>query len=328
MSPRLASLELALVAAIGFAAATSVYLAIAWPWLRERLAPMHPALRARVAWLAAIAPGALPVLLVALCFVPGLLAAAGLADDHCTQHPEHAHLCLMHASLPLTRTGIALLVCAAALVAAAIIPEVVSVVRTRRWLARLPRQTSPLGRDVEIVGSQTPFAFAAGLLRPRIHIAARLIDALPAPQLAAVIEHERAHARRRDPLLRLAARVLSLAHVPKVRRALLGELAIASEQACDAEAGRRVGDRLAVAEAILAVERLLAAAVPAPAGLMGFDGNSVAERVRALLAFEPPAPPQRVQRIAIALTGVIGLACVGPLHHLTEHLLALASRLL
>jgi len=127
---------------------------------------------------------------------------------------------------------------------------------------------------------------------------------------------------------RLAARVLSRLHLPALRRALLAELAVASEQACDAEAGHRVGDRLVVAEAILAVERLLAAAVPPPAGLASFDGNSVAGRVRALLAVELPAPPQRAYRVAAALACLFAVACVDPLHHLTEHLLALASRLL
>jgi len=327
VSARLASLELGLIAAIGFAAVTSVCLALAWPWLRARLAGVHPALRARLVWLAAIAPGALPALLVALCFVPGLLAAAGLGHDHCTHHPGHAHLCLKHASIPLTRAGMGLLALAAALLAAAIVPEVVSLVRTRRWLARLPRRAMRHADDVEVVESETPFAFAAGLLRPRTHVAARLLESLPAPQLAAVVEHERAHARRRDPLARLAARVLSRAHLPWVRRALLSELAVATEEACDAEAGRRVGDRLAVAEAILAVERLFAA-VPAPAGLTGFGGNSVAERVRALLAVEPQAPPRQGYRIAAALACALGVAGIDPLHHLTEHLLALAARLL
>ena len=284
-------------------------------------------MRARGVWLAAIAPGALPTLLVALCFLPGLLAAAGLGHDHCTQHPEHAHLCLTHASLPLTRAGAGLLALAALLLGAALAPEAASWLRTRRWLAGIAAAAG-LGPDVTIVESPAPFAFAAGWLWPRVYLTTRLVEALPSPQLAAVVAHERAHARRRDPFARLAARVLSRAHLPHVRRGLLAELALATEAACDAEAGARIGDRLAVAEAILAVERLLGAATPAPAGLTGFDGNAVAERVSALLADKPPAPPQRAWRLALGL-GLIGaLASVEPLHHLTEHLLALASRLL
>jgi beta-lactamase regulating signal transducer with metallopeptidase domain len=112
-----------------------------------------------------------------------------------------------------------------------------------------------------------------------------------------------------------------------VRRRLLRELAIASEQACDAEAGRRIGDRLRVAEAILAVERILAAAPPARAGLAGFEGTSVAQRVEALLAAEPPAPGRARFRIAAAGALALGLAFADPLHHATEHFLALVTRL-
>jgi Zn-dependent protease with chaperone function len=327
MSAQLASLALGLVAALSFAALISMGVAIAWPWLRARLAGAHPAVRARGVWLAAIAPGALPVLLVALCFLPGLLAAAGLGHDHCTQHPEHAHLCLTHASLPLTRAGAGLLALAALLLGAALAPEAASWLRTRRWLAGLTGRSSRFGRDVTLVESPAPFAFAAGWLRPRVYLTARLAEALPPPQLAAVVEHERAHARRRDPIARLVARVLSRAHLPRVRRQLLAELAFATESACDAEAGRRIGDRLAVAEAILAVERLLGASAPAPAGVTGFDGNAVVERVSALLASEPPAPPRIAWRIAFALAAIGAFASVDSLHHLTEHLLALASRL-
>ena len=200
--------------------------------------------------------------------------------------------------------------------------------RTRRWLARLPRRAQRPAPDVEVFESAAPFAFAAGLRRPRVFLAASLVEGLPGSQLAAVIEHERAHARRRDPLARLAARVLSFAHLPGLRRTLLRELAIASEQACDAEAGRRVGDRLAVAEAILAVERILSSSAPARAGIAGFEGHSVAERVRALLAAEPPALRRRALRIAAALALAAGLALADPLHHATEHFLALVTHLL
>jgi Zn-dependent protease with chaperone function len=327
MSAGLASLALGLLAGALFAAAASLGVALAWPSLRGRLARAHPALRARVVWLAAAAPTLLPALLVALCFVPGLLAAAGLGADHCVRHPEHAHLCLRHASASLTRAGAAGLAFAAVLVVVAVAPEAMRLVRTRRWLARLPRRSMAPAPDVVVFESELAFAFAAGLRRPRIHVAASLVERLPRRQLEAVLEHERAHARRRDPLARLAARVLSFAHLPALRRALLRELAIASEQACDFEAGRRLGDRLAVAEAIVCVERLLATAPATRTAIAGFDGSSVAERVRALLAAEPKAPRRGLQPFAAALLLAVGLVAADPLHHATEHLLALVTHL-
>jgi Zn-dependent protease with chaperone function len=327
MSAGLETLALGLLAGAGFAAATSLALALAWPHLRGRLARVHPALRSRVVWLAAVAPSALPALLVALCFVPGLLAAAGLASDHCDRHPDHLHLCLSHARAPLTQAGAGGLALAAILLGAAVAPELMRVWRTRRWLAGLVRRATWPACDVLVFESATPFAFAAGLRRPCVHVAASLVDALPPRQLAAVVEHERAHARRRDPLARLVARLLSRAHLPGLRRTLLHELKVASEQACDAEAGRRVGDRLAVAEAILAVERILSRAAPAPAGVAGIDGSSLGPRVRALLEAEPAPPRRGVGGAALALALLAGLALADPLHHATEHLLALVAPL-
>jgi Zn-dependent protease with chaperone function len=330
VSAQLASLALGLLAGLAFAAITSVALAWSWPHLQGRLAGLHPASRARWIWLAAAAPAALPALLVALCFEPGLLAAAGLGSDHCARHPDHLHLCLSHPSAPLTQAGLGLLLLAAGVLAGVVGPELLRLARTRRWLAQLPRRAQRPAPDVEVFESTAPFAFAAGLRQPRIFLAAGLVAVLPPPQLAAVIEHERAHARRRDPLARLAARVLSFAHLPGLRRRLLRELAIAAEQACDAEAGRRVGDRLQVAEAILAVERILSATAPARTGIVGFEGHSVAERVKALLAAEPAAPGGRSIRITAACAAcavAAGLALADPLHHVTEHFLALVTHL-
>ena len=181
---------------------------------------------------------------------------------------------------------------AAALLVAAIVPELMRLVRTRRWLARLPRSGQRLGPDVEVVESATPFAFAAGLLRPRILLAARLVEAC---RDRSSRPWSSTSGRTRGGAIRSRGSRRACCRSPIFRACgarCSQELAIASEQACDAEAGRRIGDRLAVAEAILAVERILSASAPAPAGLTGFEGNSVAERVRALLAVEPSVPAQ------------------------------------
>jgi Zn-dependent protease with chaperone function len=321
LSALVATCALALVAGLAFAVATSLVLAALWPRVRRRLGRAHPSTRARASWLAAVAPTLLPALAVGLCFAPSLLGA-----DHCLAHPDHPHLCLRHASAPLGGAHVGLLAGAAALGAAVLGAEARRLVRARRWLARLPRRAMALRSDVEVLESELPLSFAAGLWRPRVHLATGLLAALPKLQLDAVIAHERAHARRRDPLLRLVARVLSWPHLPALRRALLAEVALASEQACDAEAGRRTGDRLAVAEAILAVERLLAGAAPlAPEALSGFGGGSVPARVHELLEAEPAAPRRTAARW-IGLVFVPALALAEPLHHATEHLLSLLAR--
>jgi Zn-dependent protease with chaperone function len=326
LSALLATIALALLAGLAFSLATALALALAWPWLRRRLAHAHPALRARAALLACVAPAVLPALLLALCFAPGLLGAVGLADDHCLRHPDHPHLCLRHASAPLTGARVGLLLAAVGLSAATILPQARRLGRSRRWLGHLPRAATRLAPDVEVFDSAVPFSFAAGLVRPRVLLSAGLAAALPAAQLAAVVEHERAHARRRDPLARLVARLLSTAHLPSVRRALLAELSLASEQACDHEAGRRLDDRLAVAEAILAVERLLASSSAPPLGVPAFGGSSVTERVRCLLAPEPASPRPGVGGYAAAAAVLAAFVLADPFHHATEHLLAFLTR--
>jgi hypothetical protein len=83
-----------------------------------------------------------------------------------------------------------------------------------------------------------------------------------------------------------------------------------------------VGDRLRVAETLLAVERLLAgAAAPAHPALLAVAGSSLPERVRGLLAEPAVERPPRAARWATL--GALALLALGaePLHHATEHLL-------
>jgi beta-lactamase regulating signal transducer with metallopeptidase domain len=328
LSAQLATLARGVLAGLVFTAVLSLAVALVRPVASRWMAAAHPARRARAAWLLAVLPGLVPAFLVALCFAPGALAALGLLADHCGGHPEHAHLCFAHARGALTPALAGLLVVAVGGLAVAGAREAVGVARARRWISRAQRGAVALAPDVVRIESRAPFSVAAGLLRPRVLVASALSRALPAAQLDAVIEHERAHARRRDPLARLAARALSWGHLPAVRRELLAELALASEQACDAEAALRVGDRLVVAEAILAVERLLAEDPREGPGLASFGGSATAERIRELLAPERPAPRRRGSRLAAAALGAAALLAADPLHHATEHLLGLLARFL
>ena len=98
---------------------------------------------------------------------------------------------------------------------------------------------------------------------------------------------------------------------------------LATERACDEEAGSRLGDRLVVAEAILAAERLLAStSTRSPGPLLAFGGSSVPARVHGLLA-EPVARRGRAGWWPAG--GLLGacLLLADPLHHATEHLLGL-----
>ena len=123
-------------------------------------------------------------------------------------------------------------------------------------------------------------------------------------------------------MARLLARAGTVFLWPSARAHVLGALELAAEQSCDEIAASKVGDRLQVAEAILKVERLLqvTASIRSPLAAT-FGGDTVPERVSALL--EAPKRSGNVVLLGCLFAwmscGV--LAASGPLHHLTESLL-------
>ncbi|MGH0032938.1 MAG: M56 family metallopeptidase [Myxococcota bacterium] len=321
MSGVLGALGLLVAAWAIFAAATSVGVAVAWRLGARRLRRLHPAVRSRLAWAAAAAPSLVPTLLVAACLAPGVVGLLSGAGDHCLQHADHPHLCLVH--LPATlRTPLLVVVAVGATgLALALGAAAAQVARQRRQLARLAVAASPASDPRRrVVPSERPFSFVAGLVRPEIWIASTLEEALPAAQLAVVLAHERAHLERHDPLRAVTAALLSWPHWPGVRRAILAELALASEQACDESAAARLGDRLRVAETLLAVERLLGARAPVASPGSAFGGSNVAARVRGLVGEPAPARlPGWVAWAAAILFAAALPAGSDALHHWTEH---------
>jgi hypothetical protein len=113
-----------------------------------------------------------------------------------------------------------------------------------------------------------------------------------------------------------------------VRRALLGELALASEQTCDEAAAARTGDRPRMAEAILAVERLIGSRARAAVGSLAFGGSTVPARVRSLLRAPTESTPMRPLAIAAGVTGAAFAFGADGLHHAIEHVIGALLRAL
>lgn len=317
---RLVALSAATVLACGVLAALAAR--VAHPWISARVRPLPPSVRARalLAWAALPAAAALGVLALALS--PSLGAALGVAADHCPAHAGHLHLCLHH--LPARGPAAA----GAAALLAGLVAAGAALARALRWtvLARRLGRTGAfeLAPGVRAVASPTPLAVTLGWLRPRVLVSTALVDRLTPAQLEVVVAHERAHADRRDALVLAAARLLALAHLPRVRRDLLAALALASEQACDEAAASACGDRVLVAETIVAAERALAAA-PATGAALAFGGSDVAERVESLLdAPGRTARPRGALLWAALAAGLATAAAIAPhVHHWTESLLDL-----
>jgi len=121
-----------------------------------------------------------------------------------------------------------------------------------RSLRELPTRSRPEleQQGVVCLTSVAPTAFCAGALRPRVYVTDSLVDLLQPSSLAAVIAHEQAHARRRDPLRRsiLAALSLTAFDAPWVRW-LRSHHSEHAEISADRAAARRVGAG-AVADAL------------------------------------------------------------------------------
>ena len=171
---------------------------------------------------------------------------------------------------------------------------------SRRFLRGLGPLAAASGpRGARVYEGSAPQAFCAGLLRPRVYVSTGAVAQLSQDELDAVLVHEAHHARLRDPLRVLFARVLgdALFFLPGVRQ-LGNRYGALAEMAADQAAVRAAGDRAPLASALLTFE----SADPAVVGI-------AAERVDHLLG---DAPPWQLPAALLAWT-VVSLSAFGVL---------------
>lgn len=315
--------ELVALAYLTFALGLSATCAGLYPRVRQRLEQWAPADRANWVLAFCTAPAAGALVLTTLCFLPSLGAGWWHLVDHCTVHGSgHPHLCFAH--LPksagtLVGTG------ALALLFVVFAALAVEVLRLNRLRHRLQPVIGEGGAG-SVIDSPQPLAATIGILRPRVVVSSALRRHLPGELLAAVLEHEQAHVRRRDPLRRMLAHLGSVFHLPKTRQRLLRDLQLACEQACDEQASDRSGDRLLVARALLRVERLLARGrVKLPALAFGFGSAGIISRVEALAGDPIRRAPLWLPAVLCAFLVALVVAA-DSIHHTTETLLGLVTR--
>ena len=178
-----------------------------------------------------------------------------------------------------------------------------------------------------VVGLPTP-AFTTGWLAPLVYVARELADgprALTADELVAVLAHEAAHVRRRDPLrfsvLRAMARTLFW--MPALR-GLADDVADEAEVHADDSAAAAT-DPLTVASAIVALAawrppQVVVAGGPWTEDVVGFVRPDLLDRRVRRLAGEDTTPSSRVTRrslagaaLVLALAWVSGIVDVHPL---------------
>ncbi len=174
-------------------------------------------------------------------------------------------------------------------------------------------------------------AFTTGWLRPVIHVSTELERQLSQAQLAAVLAHEYAHVRRRDPLRLTVLRALGclLFWLPAMRR-LAADVADDAEIIADDFAVR--GDPVALASAILALAQWRApghtggTSLQHGGAVVGFHRDAMLERrIHRLLGHESSITTQVTKPslfgagVALFLAWGSGLAVAHPMTSHSEH---------
>lgn len=163
---------------------------------------------------------------------------------------------------------------------------------------------------VTVIEAAAPFAFTYGLLRPRVAVSSGMVAAAARGELSAVLAHECAHVRGRDPLKALAAATLTARHFGFP---LLGQLRAVHtadrELAADRHAVARYGTA-AVAGALLKATDVPRWAAAAPAAAMGAQ-DLLEARITQLEKGRPPRPVRPTcRRVASSAAGVAAYAWV------------------
>lgn len=163
--------------------------------------------------------------------------------------------------------------------------------------------------DVGLVMSDATFSFVWGFRRSKLVLSSGLLHALTPEELAGVLEHEAAHHRRGDNIVKLLLSVCSYASLAfPLSRFILRWRAGQVELVCDEVAVSRTSSPLEIADALVKVRRRFqmpghyAAVEATPAGASGFvpDGERVFEqRVLRLIAFADRLPtPARANALS------------------------------
>lgn len=279
---------------------------------RRWLAQVEPAARARIWLSAALAPWAIGAAVVSGALVP----REWLGEvNHCLEH-VHMHLCALCGAPAPNLVAVTLLGVVLAWLAVGVTR---AVRRAARGLRTLRRMDARADGDLRVMRDDRLQAFTSGLLTPRIYVS----DAVAADpeRWRAVLAHERAHVARRDPLVRIVARLATALHLPGTADLVLRELEEAQELAADESAAATVGDRALVAATLVDWVR---GARSAPVASIAFEGASLERRVALLL--DPPRyhrRPLASSPWAHAAAGALLAVASTSLHHSLEHLLEL-----
>jgi Zn-dependent protease with chaperone function len=258
-----------------------------------------PAVLARTSW-PLLVPRAGIVLWQSFALA-AVLAISGAALSTALWLVTHDELTWWRVALHLAIMGIGVLVWARFWWAAwTVYRETQARRRRQRHLVDLLGEADGMAPALRILQEQTPIAYCVpGIGSPRIVVSQGTIATLSADEYAAVLEHERAHVRRRHDLVLEAFTVLHRAF-PRVLRtdAPLVQSQIMVELLADDVARRSFGEA-PVAGALVAL-----AGAPTPAGALGV-GGAASVRMSRLQRPDPRHPLASVAAYTISAVVLI-----------------------
>lgn len=247
----------------------------AYAFFASLISHCAPGTRAAARLCFGLMPPVSAALIVLLVLHPGISGL--LVPVHC-----HADVCGTHTPVYAPSVASVSLIAACGLLMLTLLVMLgVGVRRVRRRLGALRALMQPAEHcGYHVVETPGLLAWCGGLLRPSILLSRGLVERLDDGQLAAVLAHERAHAERLDNLRAFMLNLATLGWPAGPRAAIRRELTMDSEQVCDLQAARAVGDPQLLLGALAALDRQFAS----PVGNMAFGAADASLRAEALMS--------------------------------------------
>lgn len=296
----------------------ALLLAAVYPLLRRPLLHWHPALAGNLLLLLLAFPFLLSLLSTLFLFAPAQRAA--LVSSHC--HGNVAH-CAAHVpiiDLPgLVPLGLLLVLTTVAL----LMRRLKLNLSTARQLRRRLQQVAENRGEYHLLDTEQPFVFTLGWWRNQVYMTRGLLENCNDLDIAAILAHEQAHARRLDNVRLLTAALLTLVIPGRLGKTMRDDLHLLVESACDFEAAQQLGE-LEVAETLLKIQKLSPAywQLERKVLLSAFTGSEVELRIKALVHGRPETGFQQAcVGLAVLVLLTASVLLVDPLHHSIEVLM-------
>ncbi len=312
-------LNLISIALLGLLAATAL-LVLLWLFTARYIEQLSPFTQQRVLWLFVVTPWVVSSICVCVFFSSLLQSDRLFWLDQLAHwhHPYVFQLDSWHSvTLVLFILGLAYLLTRKGLDAARHLNTLKSITHLSQKRTGHERTR----RDTIVLESQTPAAFAAGLVHSKCYITTGLIEQVSETELDIIIAHERAHIRHRDVQKKLLFTLFASLYPKPVARRLNRLFSVAMEQLADAHVCQS-HCAFDIAETLLKAARAQQVSTRTNSLLVNYvSADDVDIRVRALIAPQTfRSLPWAYCLLLMVLITLLSSVAVDALHHLMEAL--------